>query len=90
MYEQNIVGMQSVATPPTRFINAGLVGSQAVYPRASNVERRPPDGKLEASGSPSIKFFPENVAIALPSGVGSKKESCFSALEPVNGKNQCV
>ena len=85
-----MVGMQRVAAPPTRFIKAGLVGSHAVYPRASNVDRNPPDGKLDASGSPSIKFFPEKRVIALPSGVGSKNESCFSALEPVSGMNQCV
>jgi hypothetical protein len=50
----------------------------------------PPDGKLEASGSPLINSLPRNSAIAVPSFVGDRKESCFSAVMPVNGWNQCV
>jgi hypothetical protein len=50
----------------------------------------PPVGKLEASGSPRISSLPENSAIAVPSPAGPKKESCFSAVEPVRGWNQCV
>ena len=79
--------MQSVAPLPWRLMKAGEVGSQAVYPLASNVERMPPEGKLEASGSPTIRFFPEKVCIGRPFFI-SKKASCFSAVLPVKGKNQ--
>src|SRR5215216_7864015 len=48
----NAVGITSVTLLPLTSSHGGLVGSHAVYPRASNVERMPPDGKLEASGSP--------------------------------------
>ncbi len=37
---------------------AGLVTSQPVYPRASNVLRSPPLGELDASGSPCIRDLP--------------------------------
>ena len=40
------------------FINAYDVGSHAVYPLASNVALSPPDGKLDASGSPLISSLP--------------------------------
>ncbi len=50
----------------------------------------PPDGKLEASGSPLISSLPRNSAMAPPSLVGDRKESCFSAVMPVSGWNQCV
>src|SRR3954447_17253709 len=50
----------------------------------------PPVGNEEASGSPWMSSLPENSAIATPSPVGLKKESCFSAVEPVRGWNQCV
>src|SRR3954447_22304624 len=50
----------------------------------------PPVGNEEASGSPWMSSLPENSAIATPSPVGLKKESCFSAVEPVSGWNQCV
>src|SRR5690606_3459016 len=52
VHEAKAVGMHSVASPPVFRRKAGLVGSQAVYPRASYVSRSPPDGKLLASGSP--------------------------------------
>ena len=55
-----------------------------MYPLASNVLRKPPDGKDEASGSPTIKFLAENANIAFSPSM-SKKESCFSAVEPVKG-----
>ena len=45
MYEQKAVGMQSVAPAASCLTNAGDVQSQAVYPLASNVARRPPDGE---------------------------------------------
>ena len=38
------VGMHRVDSPPLRVMNAGLVGSHAVYPRASKVSRMPPEG----------------------------------------------
>ncbi len=50
----------------------------------------PPDGKLEASGSPLMSSLPLNSVTALPSAVGARKESCFSAVMPVRGWNQCV
>ena len=78
----NAVGMTSVVPCPVTRSHGGLVGSQAVYPRASNVERMPPDGKLEASGSPLTSSLPLNSATARPSGVGFRNESCFSAVMP--------
>ena len=63
----------------------GVVGSHAVYPRASNVERMPPEGKEDASGSPRINIFPENSLKTWPSGVGARNASCFSAVNPVMG-----
>ena len=48
----------------------------------------PPEGKLEASGSPTISWLPENFSMALPSAMGLRKASCFSALIPVSGWNQ--
>ena len=50
----------------------------------------PPVGKEEASGSPWISSLPEKPAKDLPSPAGSKKESCFSAVEPVSGWNMWV
>src|SRR3954467_7310770 len=71
----NAVGMTSVTLLPLTWRNGGLVGSHAVYPRASKVERMPQDGKLEASGSPLISSLPRNSAIAPPSLVGERNES---------------
>ena len=48
------------------------------------------DGKDDASGSPRINSLPENSSTALPSLVGCRNESCFSAVMPVSGWNQCV
>ena len=70
------------------FTKAQAVGSHAVYPRASKVARRPPEGKELASGSPRTSSLPENSIITLPSPVGLMKESCFSAVMPVMGWNQ--
>ena len=50
----------------------------------------PPDGKLDASGSPLISSLPLNSATDLPLPVGLRNESCFSAVMPVSGWNQCV
>ena len=50
----------------------------------------PPDGKLDASGSPLTSSLPLNSATARPSVVGFKNASCFSAVMPVSGWNQCV
>ena len=47
VYETKTVGIHKVVPK----INAGDVGSQAVYPLASNVLRIPPFGKEDASGS---------------------------------------
>ena len=66
------------------FTNAYEVGSHTVYPRASNVERKPPDGKLEASGSPLINSLPLKFSIT-PSPDKEIKPSCFSAVAPVIG-----
>ena len=79
LYEQNAVGIQSVAP---------AASSHAVYPLASNVALNPPDGNEDASGSPLISSFPENSSKTLPSSVGLMKASCFSAVTPVNGWNQ--
>jgi hypothetical protein len=68
----------------------GLDGSQAVYPRASNVARSPPDGNELASGSPLTSSLPENSAMAVPSPLGAMKLSCFSAVMPVIGWNWWV
>src|SRR2546426_9008613 len=73
----NAVGITSVTALPVFSSQGGLVGSHAVYPRASKVERMPPDGKLDASGSPLISSLPENSAAALPFEVGLRNESCF-------------
>ena len=62
----------------------------AVYPRASNVARRPPEGKLDASGSPFVSSFPEKSIITQPDLSTVRKLSCFSAVMPVIGWNQCV
>ena len=40
-------------------MKAGEVQSHAVYPLASNVALKPPDGKEEASGSPLISSLPD-------------------------------
>ena len=50
----------------------------------------PPDGNEEASGSPLMSSLPEKAWIAPPSTTGLRKESCFSAVKPVMGWNQCV
>ena len=73
------------------FTNAGDVQSQAVYPLASNVARSPPEGNEEASGSPLINYLPENSIRTFPLSSGAEiNESCFSAVTPVSGWNQCV
>src|SRR5205809_5118109 len=54
----NAVGITSVVPCGVTRSQGGLVGSHAVYPRASNVERMPPDGKLDASGSPLTSSLP--------------------------------
>ncbi len=66
-------------------MNAGEVGSQAVYPRASKVALNPPLGKEEASGSCCANALPSNSSMAEPSVFNVKKESCFSAEVPVKG-----
>ena len=91
VYEQNAVGMQRIPPVPASFKKAGEVISHAVYPLASKVLLSPPEGKEDASGSPLISSLPENSIIVLPSSSGcATKESCFSAVIPVSGWNQCV
>ena len=70
--------------------NAGELQSHTVYPLASKVALRPPEGKEEASGSPLISSLPENSMITFPSFGAEIKESCFSAVTPVRGWNQWV
>ena len=83
--------MQRIFPAPDSFKKAGDVMSQAVYPRASKVERMPPEGKEEASGSLCKRSLPENVITVFPSSSeGRRNESCFSAVVPFNGWNQCV
>ena len=86
VYEQNAVGIQSVAPVELLLINAGEVQSHAVYPLASNVALSPPDGNDDASGSPLINSFPENSINTFPLASGAEiNESCFSAVTPVKG-----
>ena len=47
-------------------------------------------GSDDASGSPWISSLPENSMITPPSPVGEMNASCFSAVMPVIGWNQCV
>ena len=54
------------------------------------VARSPPEGKLEASGSPFTSSLPEKSMITSPFSVGVMKLSCFSAVNPVMGWNQWV
>ena len=62
--ETKTVGMRRVLPFGFSSTYAGLVTSQPVYPRASNVLRSPPLGKLEASGSPWTSVLPANSASA--------------------------
>ena len=56
----------------------------------------PPDGKLDASGSPLISSLPENSATALPSPVGDEKRVVLlggdagQRLEPVRVVRRAV
>ena len=63
---------------------------QKVCPCAEKVEQSPPDEKLEESASPLANSFPEKFIIILPCSFLEIKLSCFSALIPINGWNQCV
>lgn len=58
----NTVGIHRVS-PRT---NAGDEGSHAVYPRASKVFLRPPDGNEDASGSCWQRSFPVNSSMLSP------------------------
>jgi len=83
--------MHRIAPAASSLINAGEVQSHTVYPLASNVALNPPDGNEEASGSPLINSFPEKLIRTFPLGWGADiNESCFSAVTPVKGRNQCV
>ena len=50
----------------------------------------PPEGKLDASGSPCTSSLPEKVMSTPPPSLGVMKPSCFSLVMPVRGWNQCV
>jgi hypothetical protein len=63
--------MHSSAPLGFSMMNAGEVGSHAVYPRASKVARTPPVGNDDASGSPWMSSLPEKPEIAVPSPAGS-------------------
>src|SRR3712207_7375740 len=54
LYPMKAVGMYRLFESPSPFKNIGEPISQAVYPRASKVERSPPLGKDEVSDSPLI------------------------------------
>jgi hypothetical protein len=58
------------------------------------VLRTPPDGNELASGSLCVSCEPENFSSTLSSPASctlrSTKLSCFSAVRPVIGWNQCV
>ena len=83
--------MQRIVPQVDSFKNAGEVISHAVYPLASKVARRPPDGNEDASGSPLISSLPENSVSIRPDSSGwVTNASCFSAVIPVSGWNQCV
>ncbi len=43
---------------------------------------------LDASDSPLIRALPENLVMAVPSWLGSRKLSCFSLVMPESGWNQ--
>ena len=83
------MGIHKVTPRASSLRKAGEVQSHMVYPLASNVALKPPDGNEEASGSPLISSLPENSMITFPSALGAEmKESCFSAVTPVRGWNQ--
>ena len=56
---------------------------------AEYVARDPPEGKDDASGSPTMSDFPVSCMMTL-SPEGSMKLSCFSAVRLVSGWNQWV
>ncbi len=66
-------------------INAGEAGSQAVYPRASNVWRMPPEGNEDASGSACDNCSPLNDSTTESAPACSINASCFSAVPSVSG-----
>ena len=82
----NTVGIISVS-PIT---NTGLEGSHAEYPRASKVERMPPEGNELASGSCCTRALPVNSSTIPPLPSCSTNPSCFSAVPSVSGWNQWV
>ena len=50
----------------------------------------PPLGNDDASGSAWMSWLPLNRRIGSPSPVSVRKASCFSAVCPLSGWNQCV
>ena len=59
--------------------------SNEVMEEVAKVLRMPPEGKLDASGSPLISSLPLNSVTAVPLSLSVKNESCFSAVMPVSG-----
>src|SRR5688572_25163566 len=84
----NTDGTQRVFPLGPSTMKIGLEGSHAVYPRASNVVRMPPEGKLDASGSLWMSWAPLKRSMGRPSSSKVRKASCFSAVRPVWGWNQ--
>ena len=82
--------MQRVVVSTSFRKKAGLVQSQTVYPLASKVALKPPEGKEEASASERTNSLPENSSMTFPSPTGLKNASCFSAVIPDKGWNQWV
>jgi hypothetical protein len=82
------VGMQRVTLLSPRMRKAGLVASQAVYPRASKVARSPPEGSwrrrapLHQLGAGEVEDHS-----AVPSG---RQRVVLLGGEPVSGWNQWV
>ena len=58
--------------------------------RALSVARDPPEGKEDASGSPTISDLPVSCIMTASPPTGSIKLSCFSAVRLVKGWNQWV
>jgi hypothetical protein len=89
-HEQNAVGMQSVAP----FVRLAEERGRGRIPRrvAARLERRAQAARRERRRVRLAldERLPENASGGLPSESKSMKASCFSAVEPVIGWNQCV
>ena len=82
----NTEGMQSVRAPVDAPWNtAGRIPRR--YPRASQVARRPPDGKLECRARSRIQWTANDHGLAI---VVEREERVALAVSPVWGWNQWV